>query len=152
MLKHTLRALLVACVVTGTMLAATDPFVGTWKLNQAKSKITGEQVKIKALGANKYTIDFGDTSDTLVADGTDQPVHFGRTQSIAIEGPNVWKVVTKHEGRVLSSGTWTISKDGKTMDIEIRGKRPDGSTFNTHVATKRIAGTKGLGVRGRAPS
>ena len=144
MLKHVFWALLVACVATGTLLAATDPFVGTWKLNQSKSKITGEQVKIKDLGGNKYTLTFGNTSDTLVADGTDQPVHFGRTQSITKERPNVWKIVTKQGGRVLSIGTWTLSQDGKSMGIEISGKRPDGSAFNTHVVAGRTAGTSGF--------
>jgi hypothetical protein len=144
MLKHTFYALLAACFVTGTLLAAKDPFVGSWKLNLAKSKVTGEQVKIKDLGGNKYTIDFGDTSDTQVADGTDQPIHFGRTRSITKQGPNVWKVVTKQGGHVISTGVWTLSQDGKTMDIEITGKRPDGSAFHNHVASRRIAGTKGF--------
>lgn len=144
MLKHIFQVLLVVCLGTGMLLAAKDPFVGTWKLNQAKSKITGEQNTIKDLGGNKYTITFGNISDTLVADGTDQPVHFGHTQSITKEGLNVWKIVTKKEGRVLSTAMLRLSHDGKTMDVEISGKRPDGTAFHNHVALRRVAGTKGF--------
>jgi len=88
MLTRTVHSVIVLFLFLGTLSAATDPFVGKWKLNQSKSKMTGEQVKIEDLGGNKFTIAMGDISDTLVADGTDQPVHFGRTESITQDGPN----------------------------------------------------------------
>ena len=53
-----------------------------------------------------------------VPDGTDQPVHFGRTISIAPEGANNWKMVIKNDGTVLSSMTHTLSEDGKTQTIK----------------------------------
>ena len=34
-------------------LASNDPFTGKWKLNQSKSRITGEQLKITALGGKR---------------------------------------------------------------------------------------------------
>lgn len=144
MFKHTFRALLVACVAAGTLLAAKDPFVGKWKLDQSKSKITGEQIKIKDLGANKYTITFGNISDTLVANGTDQPVHFGRTESITKEGPNVWKTVTKKNGRVLWHDTWTLVSNGRMLTVSVAGTRPDGTAFHNHAVLRRMAGTRGF--------
>lgn len=33
---------------------------------------------------------------------------------------------------------------GKTLDVEITGTRPDGSTFNVHVGARRVAGTTGF--------
>ena len=144
MLKRAFQTLLVAVVVTGTLLAAQDPFVGTWRLNEAKSKLTGEQLRVEEFGGNKYAFTFGNVSNTLVADGTYQPIHFGRTRSITKQGPNLWKVVTKRGGRILSSETWRLSQDGKTMNIEMTGKQPDGSAFNYHWEGKRTAGTKGF--------
>jgi hypothetical protein len=132
------------CLFLGSLSAATDPFVGKWKLDQSKSKMTGEQVKIESLGGNKFTITFGDISDTLVADGTDQPVHFGRTQSLKLDGPNIWKIVTKKDGRTLYNETCTLSPDGKTMNIVVAGTRPDGSTFSEQMTTRGIAGTSGF--------
>ena len=139
-----IQTAIIMCLFLGSLSAATDPFVGTWKLNQSKSKMTGEQVKIEDLGGNKFTITFGETSDTLVADGTDHPVHFGQTESITIDGPNTWKIVTKMEGRTLYTQTCTLSPEGKTMNIAIRGTRPDGSTFNNQATFRRIAGTSGF--------
>ena len=148
MLVRTVRSLTIVCLLFGSLSAARsaadDPFVGKWKLNQSKSKITGERRKIEALGGNKYTISFGDISDTLVADGTDQPVHFGRTESIAQAAPNTWKLVTKQDGRTLYASTWTLSQDGKTMSVDGTATRPDGSTFNYQSTFKRIAGTSGF--------
>lgn len=38
MLKPTFRSLLIPFLLIGTLLAATDPFVGDWKLTPSKSK------------------------------------------------------------------------------------------------------------------
>jgi len=75
---------LAACVVTGTVWAAGDPFVGKWKVNASRSKLTDE-MKVEALGADKYAITFGPGAvDTIVADGTDQPALQGTTLSITV--------------------------------------------------------------------
>ena len=57
MLNRSPRLLLVACLVTSTLWAANDPFVGDWKLNPSKSKLTDE-MKVEKIGANKYAFDF----------------------------------------------------------------------------------------------
>ncbi len=40
---------LVVCLVAGTLGAASDPFVGAWKLNPAKSTMT-DRLKVEAAG------------------------------------------------------------------------------------------------------
>lgn len=136
----------IVCLLLGTLSAsaATDPFVGKWKLNQAKSNMAGEQAKIEDLGGNKFRIAFGEISDTILTDGTDQPVHFGRTESITQAGPNTWKIVLKKDGRALGTSTWTLSQDGKTMSIEGTEIRPDGTTPKNQFTIKRVAGTSGF--------
>jgi hypothetical protein len=141
MLKSTIQSLLLVCLLAGTLTAANDPFTGKWKLNQSKSEFTGDLPKITALGGNKYRFTDGNVSDTIVADGTDQPIHFGYTESIRQDGPSVWKVVTKKNGRVLYARTWTLVQDGNTLSVEGTETRPDGSTSGTHLLVKRIAGT-----------
>ena len=92
------QSLLVACLVTGTLWAANDPFVGKWKVNPSKSKLTDE-MKVEVVGANKYAITFEPGAvDTIVADGTDQPALQGTTLSVTVDGPNHWKVVRKKRG------------------------------------------------------
>ena len=75
------------CLVTGTAWAANDPFVGKWKLNPSRSKLT-DQMKIEVAGANKYALDLGGGAiETIVADGTYQPGLDGTTLSVTVEGP-----------------------------------------------------------------
>ena len=143
MLRRICYSVMLAGLMASTLRAADDPFVGKWKLNQAKSKIVGEQMKIKDLGGSKYSITFGDTTDTIVADGTDQPVHFGKTTSIQPEGSNNWKMVIKQDGKVISSMTHTLSADGKTQTIKGTDMKPDGSTSDYSVDLKRVGSGSG---------
>lgn len=144
MLSRIAKLVLIVCLAAVTASAANDAFAGKWKLNQTKSTVTGEQLKITSAGENKYTISDGNVSDTIVADGTDQPIHFGLTQSITREMPNVWKIVTKKDGRVLYSGTWTLSQNGKRMNFEVTGTRPDGSKWVNHGVVRRISDGAGF--------
>ncbi len=143
MFKSIYGSLVLVCLLGGALYAADSPFCGKWKLNLEKSKIAGEQMKIADLGGNKYKITFGNTSDTVVADGTDQAVHFGRTVAITPQGSNVWKMVEKKDGKVTSSMTHSLSPDGKTQTIQGTDTKPDGSTSDFNVAMKRVGGGTG---------
>ena len=143
MFKRTFELLLVACLGTGALWAANDPFVGEWKLNPARSKLT-DQMKVESVGANKYVFDFGGGSETIVVDGTDQPGNFGSTLSVTVEGPDTWKVIRKKDGRMLITATWKLSKDGNTLTDDFTGIEPNGSTFNLNYVYERTAGSSGF--------
>src|SRR5579863_650333 len=144
MLLRSLLALPVVCLAVGTSWAADDPFVGKWKVNPSKSKLTDE-MKVEAVGGSKYAITFGPGAvDTIVADGTDQPALQGTTLSVAVEGPNNWKVVRKKEGRQVVSAIWTLSADGKTLDDAFTGYQPDGTPINVHYTYRRTVGSSGF--------
>jgi hypothetical protein len=126
--KHGFQFLLVSCLATGTLWAASDPLVGKWKLAPSKSKLT-DRMKVEAAGENKYNLVFntGD-AETVVADGSDQPGNFGTTVSIAVEGPENWKVVRKKDGRALLTGIWKLSEDGNTLTDNFTSNQPNGSS------------------------
>src|ERR1700685_4141523 len=145
MLTRINSALALTCLLAGTLCAADDPFCGKWKLDQEKSKIAGEQTKIEDLGNNKYKFTFGENSDTVTADGTDQPVHYGRTMSLTVEGPDSLKMVIKKDGKVVSSMTHTLSSDGNTQTIKGTDTKPDGTTSDFNVAAKRVGTGSGWG-------
>jgi hypothetical protein len=129
MLLRSLLSLPVVCLAIGTLWAANDPFVGKWKVNPSKSTLTDE-MKVEAVGANKYTFTFGPGQvDTVVADGSDQPALSGTTLSITVKGPNSWEVVRKKKGRVLLRAQWTLSEDGKTLNDAFTQYLPDGMTL-----------------------
>jgi hypothetical protein len=141
---RSLRCLLVVFLFATTLWAASDPFAGTWKLNPAKSKLT-DQMKVEAAGPNKYTFIFsGDNSETITADGTDQPGIFGTTFAVTVLSPLQWKVVRKTGGRVTISAIWDLSPDGNTLTDNFTGYRADGSTSNLLYKYSRAEGGSGF--------
>src|SRR5579864_1099017 len=144
MLNRISQSLLLACLITGTLWAANDPFVGKWNVNPGKSKMTDE-MKLEAAGANKYVITFQPGAvDTIVTDGSEQPAVGGTTLSITVKGLNNWTVVRKKDGRMLLSADWTLSADGKTLTDDFTGFESDGSKSTTHFVYQRTAGSSGL--------
>jgi hypothetical protein len=144
MLSHTFRLLLVASLVTGTVWAASDPFVGKWKVNPSKSKLNDE-MKVEVAGANRYAITFAPGAvDTIVADGSDQPALRGTTLSVTVKGPNNWVVIRKMKGRTLLTAYWTLSADGKTLNDAYTEYAPDGSPSSTPYVYERTAGSSGF--------
>ncbi|MGH9496336.1 MAG: hypothetical protein ACRD3B_15155 [Candidatus Sulfotelmatobacter sp.] len=144
-MKHFCFSLALLCLLASTLWATDDPFVGKWKLNMGKSKVTGEQTKIEDLGGNKYKWTSGNVTNTYTNDGTDQPTQFGNTIAISPVDANNWKMVIKKDGRILSSMIHTLSADGKTQTIKGTGNKPDGTSDDFTVTMKKVSGGSGWG-------
>jgi hypothetical protein len=140
-----LTSIAVLCVGVAPLSRAADqPFIGKWKLDLSKSKLA-DQMTIAPAGANRYTLTFagiGDT-ETLVADGTDQPGILGSTISITVDAPGNWKIVRKQGGRTLLTANWKLSDDGKALTDTFIGNQPDGSTSRVDLVYKRAEGSAG---------
>lgn len=142
--KRVFCLLILAGLVTSTLRAVNGHLVGNWKLNASKSRFPDE-MKVKAAGANSYAFDFGaGNTETIVANGTDQPGIFGTTLSVTVEGPHTWKVVRKRQGRTLLTAIWKLSKDGKTLSDTYRQNQPDGSTLSLDYVYKRTTAGSGF--------
>ena len=131
MSKRILAMLLFVCLVTSTVCAANDPFVGKWKVNLSKCKLIDE-MKVEAAGPNTFKLTFdggAGESETIVANGSDQPGLGGTTLSITVKGPKSWEVVRKRKDRLLISAHWTLSEDGKTLNDAFTQYLPDGMTL-----------------------
>ena len=132
-----------ACVMTCAAWAANAPFVGEWKLNPSKSKLT-DQMKVESVGGNKYAFDFGAGTEMVAADGTDQPGYGGTTLAVTVEGPDSWKVVRKKDGHVLLTANWKLSKDGSALSDDFTSFAPDGSASNVKYVYGRTTQTSGF--------
>ena len=133
------QLLLVAGLLAGTAWAANDPFVGQWKLNPSRSKLTDE-MKVTKVAQDKYAFDFGGGQpETIVVDGTDQPGFADTTLSVATEGPN-WKVIRKKDGHTVITATWALSEDGHSLTDDFTSFGPDGSPSSVKYVYKRAAG------------
>lgn len=143
MFKRTIQIMLSACLMSSALSAADNPFVGDWKLNPSKSQLT-DQMKVTSVGGNKYTFDFGGGGETIMVDGTDQSSGFGSTLSVAVEGPNSWKVVRKKDGRMMLSAIWKLSSDNNTLEDDFTFFPSNGSPTTIDYIYKRTAGETGF--------
>lgn len=133
-----LRSVVLACTLCllGAVVAfAQAPQIGTWKLNEAKSKFAAgatknHTVKYEAAGDNiKVTVD-GTTADgkdthnewTGKFDGKDYPVTGDPTsdaRSYKKINDRTLGLTVKMGGKTVTTGTITVSPDGKTRTVSI---------------------------------
>ena len=128
---------LVMLFVGLTMCSAQNPSLGTWKLNEAKSKIPAGSAKnltvtYEAAGDNiKGTIDGVDgqgkpthTEWTGKFDGKDYPVSgdpTSDTRAIKQIDDHHYQLTVKKAGKVTITGKAVIAADGKSRTITVSG-------------------------------
>jgi hypothetical protein len=135
---------------------ATDPHVGVWKLNLAKSSYRlsmaprSAMAKIEAQGNGvKLREDAIDAEGkasfaefTAKLDGKDYPISGNAsTDTVSITKPdaNTWDEVLKKAGKVVIRSQNFISKDGKTMTRTIKVKDEKGQEIaNVNIYDKQI--------------
>jgi hypothetical protein len=133
-----------AYLAVSSLWTANDPFVGKWKLDIARSTYI-DQFEVEAAGANRYAFTFEHApTETIVADGTDQPGVFGTTLAVTIEDPHTWKILRKQAGHVVVSAIWKLSDDGQMLRDAFTGTQADGSTSTDHLLYRRTAGKAGV--------
>jgi len=141
------RAVLAIVVATSGVAiaeaAAADPVIGTWQLNVSKSKFTpgpapksetrtysqsGQSITlvIKRVGAdgNEMT-----SQASYQLDGKDYPWTGDPSfDSLSVKqvDSNTVKFTQKKAGKVVSTGSRTVSKDGKTLTLKSKGTTAKG--------------------------
>jgi hypothetical protein len=125
-----------------TVCFASNPNLGTWKLNEAKSKLApgypkNTKVVYEAAGDNiKATVDGVDGQGkpthndwTGKFDGKDYPVTGdpnSDTRSIKQIDDRTLELTVKKGGKVTMSGRVVLSADGKSRTLTLSGTDPAG--------------------------
>jgi hypothetical protein len=145
------KTLIAVIAVAASFLAASGSFaanahIGTWKLNEAKSKLP------PGMGKNN-TVVYTEQGDKIkvTVDGTDKdgkPAHsvwVGKFDGKAypIKGNLAYNAVgyrvindrtnaiqTMKDGKLVWWGTITVAKDGKSRTVSIHGTETNGKKFN----------------------
>ena len=144
-MNYTFKLLIAICMITGTSRAADDHFAGKWKLDSSKSEFPADTMKVKFVGANKYTFVFSEpNAETVAIDGTDQPGISGTTISVTAQGLREWEVVRKRKGSMVLRAIWTLSEDSETLRDLFMEYLPDGSVFTVDYRYLRKAGKSGF--------
>jgi hypothetical protein len=130
-------ALTVAVLLIGTMCFAQNPNIGTWKLNEAKSKLTAgfpknTTVTYEAAGDSfKATVDGVDpqgkpTHSVWIGkfDGKDYPVTgdpTSDTRSLKQINARTLELTSKKGGKVTMTAKIVVAADGKSRTLTASG-------------------------------
>jgi hypothetical protein len=145
----------IAAVTTALSVMATaacfgaSPQMGTWKLNEAKSKLA------PGMGKNT-TVVYAEQGDKIkiTVEGVDKdgkPTHgvwIGKWDGKAYpsKGNMAWdhaaykvvddytnNITTMKDGKIAWTGTITVAKDGKSRTVTVNGTDANGKKFNAKV-------------------
>ena len=147
-------ALCLVAALASVASAQTDPRVGTWKINLAKSKfvpgpapksltLTYEATATGLTGLTQGTDQEGKPINpdknkvTIILDGKDHPTQttnaaYNTTAWKRIDA-NTWNIVRKKDGKTTQTVKNVVSKDGKTLTITTTGVNAEGHTINNKV-------------------
>jgi hypothetical protein len=125
----------------------TEPILGTWELNLAKSTfnpgpaprsdtrtfvMTGKDIKAITKGVDStgqaYTEEW-----IVIYDGKDHPIDNPNADTVARRriDPYTVELTQKKAGKIVITGSRIISKDGKTMTITEKGVDAQGRKVDT---------------------
>jgi hypothetical protein len=145
-----LVVLALLAVVAGPLMAQANPFVGTWKLNVAKSKAgsgpalpqsltrtvaadgAGATYTFTGVSANgkpmsySFSTNYDGKDGALTGNGAP-----GGADTISIKrvAPSKSSAVLKKAGTEVGTSVAEVSKDGKVTTITMKGKGADGKEF-----------------------
>jgi hypothetical protein len=146
-MKARMLLLSAALCLAGTALGlAQSPQMGTWKLDEAKSKLPAGLAKnstvvYTAAGANVKVTTDGTSGDgkpshtdwTGKFDGKDYPLTGDSTadsRSYKLIDDHTLDLTNKKNGKVTTSGRAVVSADGKTRTLHLTGTDPSGKKIS----------------------
>ena len=132
------------CLGAAATALAQNPFVGDWKMNPAKSRMTGDMLLFApaADGAIKLTEE--GRSYTFKTDGNEYTTSTGAKATWKMTDAHSYQSMLKRNDVDLGTSTWKISDDDKKLTIESTGTTPSGKSFDDVETLMRVTGTKGL--------
>jgi hypothetical protein len=138
-------AVVIAAVATGILLAQSNPFVGTWKLNLAKSKDPGafpkeETLSVQVVGGQRQVTIKGTSMNGLPISFQYEVPDKGGLGKVLAGGPydavagklidaNTREVSYMMRGKGVLQLRSAVSKDGRTMSLTVEGTDDRGKTF-----------------------
>src|SRR5512143_1498305 len=143
MKKRTALSTVLVCLIAGAYCFASDAQMGTWKLNEAKSKIAagapknhtvvyemaGDKIKVTVDGTNADGTP-AHNEWTGMFDGKDYPLTgdpSADTRAYKKINDRTLGITNKKEGKVTTSGKIEVSADGKTRTVTTSGTDTKGA-------------------------
>lgn len=146
-------ALVIVLAAGSVLLAQSNPFVGTWKLNVASSKYNpgpppqsqtrtwdaSGMVMVKGVGATGKPFSYG---YTIKGDGKESPTMGeipNKADMISTKkiNANTYEAEFTKAGKQVETTTFTVSNGGKTLTINAKGSADAGFVENVQVLEKQ---------------
>jgi hypothetical protein len=136
---------LTTALATTASATAQNPFTGKWKLNQEKSLLAGDTLTFRPAQGHAIELAAGGTTYSFRTDGNNYAMPSGDIAIWRATTPTSWATeYRKSDGKLLSSDSWKLSPDGKTLSLTTSGVKPDGDLYTDTGVYERTAGTDGL--------
>ena len=147
-----MRTIAIALLTCVFALAASSPFVGTWKMNKSKSKIDprGQQydsltVQFLQEGSTLKSIPTvnGTVVPASVMDGKEHavpagtPTRLGATHYVSTVNGNTIETVFKRDGKIFGTRKTSLSPDGKSATSVTEAMLPDGQKTHTTIILEK---------------
>jgi hypothetical protein len=135
----------IALVITWAAFAvAQKPFDGTWALNQQKSSLTGDTITFSPAGSGALKFSNAEETYQFKTDGSQTNTPNGNTVTWKESSPNSFEHTMAVNGTTISTSTWKVSDDGKTLNVDSHGTRPNSETWQNSETYERVGGGNGL--------
>jgi hypothetical protein len=124
------------------IFAADAPWVGKWKLNPAKSQLTGETLTIEKTSSGMIAQTLEGSTSTFRLDGKEYPTPDGGTIAVKEAGADSWDITQRVNGKVVVTGKISVKADTLTGTLTVN--RPDGGTIQQSSVFTRVSGGPGF--------
>ena len=125
--------------------ASDSPWNGTWKINQAKSKTTGDTFTVSEGAGGKYHFSNGGTIEyDYACDGKEYTTLADRTVSCTGSPAAGMDYTYKAGQTVIGTEHQALSADGKMLVSTSKSTRLDGSSGSDEATYQRVEGTSGV--------
>lgn len=121
---------------------AQPSFAGTWKLNLAKSQLTGQTLVLEKKPSGTLHFDMQGFAYDFDLTGKDFPTPDGGTTAWREVNATTWEATNKVNGKAIASYTLTLKGDAITAVM--KATKPDGTALEQTSAWHRVSGGPGL--------
>jgi hypothetical protein len=134
----------VASVAATVLVAAEAPYVGTWKLNPARSNFGETTVTYEEMAGGQMKATAAGQSFSFKADGKEYPTPWGNMTAWKAVDASTWEVTNKANAKVIGTATYKLAADGKTLTVDGKNIMASGETSSDTAVYERVSGGPGL--------
>ncbi len=135
-------AMFVALAYLSSTARAQPSFAGSWKLNLAKSHLTGQTLSIEKKPSGLMHFDMQGFAYDFDVSGKDFPTPDGGTAAWREVNPTTWEATNKVNGKTIA--TYQLTLNGDTIAAVMKATKPDGSALEQTSAWSRVSGGPGF--------